>query len=397
MDPADHLPPEDIELILRRMDLKTMLNIARTNQRYAAMLRDDSFWARMMRDTYPEVVNWCHGHLPIFYQANELLSDVLDNIRDHDMEWQTDFDDADIAMPWKRFYLHTRRMYRRFISTEEHAQEAKRRLYNSFIMSFVPLLITRDALFQNAAGRHPLPFSPEDAPIETFFFNDIQPVPNGVAYDGVVRTDIELSDPNQRAELVQLLHAEPTLVRSIVFGNKDDTPTNDQTRMRLMAMYDMYADILTAPVSLFRIYDHRVLRLMRQDNSRLIRVLGLTTLDAKNDPVTSLYEYAERLVSAFFYDCTDMRDFMLWSGGGYNMFYDFMTRANSRPMDGLREHATFLVRLMLEKSVAPRSHREKRPLLLCVVCGPVESLKWMHAGGAHLGAYCSDACVNKAH
>lgn len=362
MDPADHLPAENVERILQDMDLRAMLNMARTGQRYAALLRDDSFWARLMRKNYAQVFDWCRGRLPIFYQANDLLSaSVLQNIRGPDLQWQHDFDDADIAMPWKRFYLYTRRSYRHPINSEEQAQEAKRQLYNSFMISFIQLLISGDAVFQNARGRHPLPFSAERSPIQTFFFDDIQLTHDGgVTYDGAVRTDIVLADPNQRAAFVQLLHDEPEPVPLTA-------ERAEEKRMRLMAMYDMYADILSAPVSLFMLFDHRVLRLMRQDNSRLIRVFGLVTLDANNDPVASLAEYAERLVSGFFYDCNDMRDFMLWTSDIYDTFYDFMRRDPYRPVEGLRECAEFTLRLMLDQSTAPRSRREKRRILMSMI------------------------------
>lgn len=334
---------EVIEKMLHHMDLRLMLNLARTNRHYAKIMRDDIFWTRLMREHYAEVYGWCRGILPIFYQANELLGEVLEPIRGQDLEWQDGFDDADIAMPWKRFYLNTRRMYHHPLGPEQ-ALANKRDVYGSFARTFIRLLISEDALWQDGRGRHELRYPAEDSPAEAFFFDDIHLDQDGT-YSGVARTDVELSDPNQRARFLELLHVESTLERSIIFGNHHER--NEQMRRYVMAAYDAYAELSTAPVMMFRLFHPRVLRLMRQDNSRLIRVFGLVTLDAVNDPVASIGEYADRLISGFFYDCTDMRDFMLCDTDDHAIFSDFVMGSNHRPTDGLRDWALFLLRLML--------------------------------------------------
>ncbi len=377
--------PHNIVQLMMETEVTLLVKLAREDRIFAELARNNHVWRALFKRDYGAVFDWCDGHIPLLLRGHEYLPKQLRD-DDTDIEWRKPWYDIDGPLPWKRFYLHARRAAKLIRSNHDYRNEFALETAAQLRFMLAP---------SDPDGALP---SPLRWRIVSFLYANVHEEKDTGHYYGYAR-GLQFT-PDERAQLAMIVDSEVSTTSTQTAPAFIGTPFDDRSRVgaQIMAYYDGRSQVARAPVQLLQLYS-RMWMYMR-DTERMKRVmLSIRETHAALDRA----EYASALVSTDRYDRDTCSDLMLCD----SLIVDHMLRHNqevrrnaAEMTQHMREHARFLVKTMLDYMIAPRKHiisSSSAPLLLCRICGPVTSLKWMHKPGDpdEGAAYCSDECAKK--
>lgn len=366
-----HLPA-DVSRLVATSDAVALIKLAGTDRMFADVARDDRVWKYMFKRDYRAMYVWCNKRLPIMFrnvedlfnaqQLARLLAEMPSSFREL-YKWHA----VDKAMPWKRFYLHTRQGYR-------HNQN---------------IVFDRARKCRDATEAIKQLLRGDDDGIRVWY---IQPlVDNTLTFTSEERVKFVRVLDKEASKIVHPLapaFASVERINDVELNRGEMRRRSDQ----ILAYYDYHARFMQAPTTLINRFDIQLPFMCCSD--RLERIM----IDLKNEGRgMQLTTYIQELILPRRYDRTIISDFTLF---GSAFCHSLLFPADMLEGDDvlLRKAANVFIHDMISKMTAPRKYvsHNSAPLVLCKICGAADGLKWMHAeGDSETGAYCSDACAAK--